>query len=510
MKRTRWIALLALLLLPGRAAGQQAALDYTIDLNDRADDRFHVVLAVNGLPEEGALYQFASTAPGTYQVMDIGRFVRDFEARGADGAEIPVEHVSVNQWRIEDPEDVREIRYAVAETWDTPVPEHQVYPMAGTSIEADHVLFNAHAVIGYPTGMQGTPVRVTFLYPADWTVGTALAAEGDGAYRAADYDELVDSPVLLGRLTAASTEVTGVPVSIYAYSATDKIHADQLLGAMRDMLVAAGEFLGKLPVDHYTFLYHFEGQRSSGGAWEHSYSSEYVFPEFEWSDRVGGLVTDVAAHEFFHVVTPLNIHSEIIEHFNFVTPVPSQHLWLYEGTTEWASDAMQLRAGLKTPDEYLNEVVQKLRADRQFFDPNVSLTRLSLTSYTDAGQRQYGNIYQRGAVVAGLLDIRLLELSGGERGLQELIHELTLRFGKDRPFPEDSLFDIVTEMTYPEIGDFFDRYVKEAEPLPIEAYYGKLGIHLTTDDDGKPTGFRIDPEPTPEQRRLREAWLSNP
>jgi hypothetical protein len=59
-------------------------------------------------------------------------------------------------------------------------------------------------------------------------------------------------------------------------------------------------------------------------------------------------VTDIAAHEFFHVVTPLNIHSEIIEHFNFVmTPVPSRHLWLYEGTTEWAAHAMQLRAGLE-------------------------------------------------------------------------------------------------------------------------------------------------------------------
>ena len=31
-------------------------------------------------------------------------------------------------------------------------------------------------------------------------------------------------------------------------------------------------------------------------------------------------------------------------------------------------------------------------------------------------------------------------------------------------------------MTYPEIGDFFNRYVKNAEPLPIAEYYGKVGI----------------------------------
>ena len=110
-------------------------------------------------------------------------------------------------------------------------------------------------------------------------------------------------------------------------------------------------------------------------------------------------------------MTPLNIHSEIIEHFNFVTPVPSQHLWLYEGTTEWAAQAMQLRSGLKSPQDYLKKVIQKMRIDRANFDSTYSLRELALTSYSDSGQAQYGNIYMRGALTAGLLDIRLLELS---------------------------------------------------------------------------------------------------
>ncbi len=99
------------------------------------------------------------------------------------------------------------------------------------------------------------------------------------------------------------------------YSLHDQINADQLRDAMRDMLNAAGEFLGKLPVDHYTFLYYFElvGQ----GAWEHSYGSEYSLPERPYTPAYGKQITDIAAHEFFHVVTPLNLHSEIIEHFNF-------------------------------------------------------------------------------------------------------------------------------------------------------------------------------------------------
>lgn len=481
-----------------------ASLSYSIDLNRRADDRFHVTLRVSGLTSANAVYQFASTAPGTYQVMNIGRFVKAFAAYDARGREVPAEHISVNQWRLGDPARVRTIRYAVTETWDSPL-DHPIYMMCGTSIETDHVLINPHAVIGYPEGLQAAPVRLRLAYPAAWRVGTALKRGPDGVFVADTYDQLVDSPILLGRLSKARLVVTGVPIDVYAYSATDKIKASQLLTAMSGMLTAAGRFLGKLPVDRYTFLYHFAD--SGAGAWEHSFSSEYVLKEGEFTDSVGRRVTDIAAHEFFHIVTPLNIHSEIIEHFNFVTPVPSRHLWLYEGTTEWAAHAMQLRSGLKTPEDYLATQIRKMQIDHQAFDSTWSLRELALTSYSDSGQAQYGNIYMRGALTAGLLDIRLLELSKGERGLQDLITELTHRYGKRRAFPDSTFVDTLVALTSPEIRDFFDRYVSGAEHLPIKEYYAKLGITLVEDEHGQPVRFEIDPTPTQEQRVLREAWL---
>ncbi len=498
------LLLLALPALTGNASGQQPSLAYSIDLNHRADDRFEVTLAVSGLTARNAVYQFASTAPGTYQVMNIGRFVRGFEAFDAGGKRVPVARVSVNQWRLSDAPRVRTIRYRVAETWDTKVERHPVYLMCGTSIEADHALINPHAVIGYPSGLQAAPVRLRLAYPATWKAGTALKLAGKREYLADSYDQLVDSPILLGRLSEARVSVTGVPVEIYTYSKTGKIESSQLLAAMDDMLQAAGRFLGKLPVDRYTFLYHFEDR--SAGAWEHSLSSEYVLKESEFTDSLGQYVTDIAAHEFFHIVTPLNLHSEVIEHFNFVTPVPSQHLWLYEGTTEWASHAVQLRSGLKSPDDYLATIVEKMNIDRAGFDSGYSLRELALTSYSDSGQKQYPNIYMRGALTAGLLDIRLLELSKGERGLQDVIGELTRRYGKQRAFPESSFVDTLVAMTYPEVRDFFNRFIWESEKLPIEEYYGRLGIRLIEDDQGQPVRFELAPNPTPDQLRLREAW----
>lgn len=479
-------------------------LSYTVDLNHRDDDLFRVTLDVDGLGEDNSVYQFAATAPGTYQVADMGRFVRSFEATDAGGRALEVERVGTNQWLVHDVDRARRIRYTIAETWDTPVDRDPIYMMCGTSIEEDHVLLNPHAVIGYPTGLQDTPIRVRIQRPADWTVGTALETDETGAFWAADYDELVDSPLLMGEITAAGMDVGGASVQVFSYSKTGLVKADDLLSAMRDMLQSAGSFLGEMPVDRYAFLFHFENVTK--GAWEHSYSSEYVYAEEPYSPDLGRRITDTAAHEFFHIVTPLNIHSEIIENFNFVTPVPSQHLWLYEGTTEWASDAMQLRSGLKDLDAYLGGIVQKMRYDA-LYDSSLSLKDLALESYTAEGQVQYGNIYMRGALVAGLLDIRLLELSHGERGLIDVVMELSQRFGKSRAFPEDGLYDIITEMTYPEIGDFFGSYVQAANPLPIREYYAKLGLRLIENEKGEPVRFELDPDATPQMLALRQAWM---
>ena len=161
-------ALALAICLTSSAAAQQPPLGYAIDVTDRADDQFKVTAWVSGLTAENAVYQFAATAPGTYQVMDIGRFVRGFESFDAAGRPVPVEQVSVNQWKLGDAPRVRTLRYTIAETWDTPVDAHPVYLMCGTSIEKDHVLINPHAVIGYPTGMQARPIRLRIRYPASW------------------------------------------------------------------------------------------------------------------------------------------------------------------------------------------------------------------------------------------------------------------------------------------------------------------------------------------------------
>lgn len=487
MKKIYLILVLNFFISSAFPAPAKPLLVYEVDLKDLSDDLIKVTLQVEGLTKENAIYQFAATAPGTYQIMDIGRYVRSFRTFDKTGRELGTVRRSTNQWELSEPEKVCKIRYTVAETWDTPVPDHQIFPMCGTSLEEDHVFLNGQAVFGFPSGLQNCPILLKLFHCSSWKIGTALEINAEGYYLARNYGDLVDSPILAGNLSNASITVAGAQIDVYTYSRTGRIQAALLLKNMETMLQAAGRFMGNFPVRRYTFLFHFGDQ--TGGGWEHNYSSGYVIKEEPLTKALADRITYLATHEFLHIITPLHIHSNAIDPFNFVIPSPSEHLWLYEGVTEWASHIMPLRGQMINLDTYLERLSGKVAVDKSL-DTNMSLSRISLNCYLPDGQQQSWNIYNRGAVVAALLDIRLLELSGGQRGLQEVMNELIKKYGPENPFPEKEFFSLFVDMTYPEIADFINRYIKNTEPLPLADYFAKIGIlYIPTLATGKKIPF---------------------
>ncbi len=483
-----------------KVAEEVKDVSFNVNLLDRTNDTFKVQVIPPTLTADNTIFQFASTAPGTYEVMDIGRYVSNFKAYDKSGDELETNKISTNQYALTTPEKIAKIEYQIADTWDTPIKENKIYLMCGTSIENDHALINGQAVFGYFKGKQTSPIKIKIEAPEDWQIATALSKTENGYYVAKDYDQVVDSPILLGKLTKASMTVQGTSIDIYTYSKTGLVTSPEILKSMKNMLLSASGFLNGLPVKHYTFLFHFED--STAGAWEHSYSSEYIYKEDVWN-RLEKSILEVAAHEFFHVVTPLNIHSEIIAHFNFVKPVPSEHLWLYEGTTEWAAHMMLMRSGQKSLNDYFKTLKQKVDISTSFYSSEISLVQLSKTSYTPMGHRLYGNIYMKGALVAGLLDIRLIELSDGKTGLIDVIKNLAKEYGPDKPFNETSFFDDFTKETYPEIRSFFDDYIIGSKPLPLKEYYDKIGV----DFDEETNIFSLEDNPTEAQLKLRAKWM---
>jgi len=470
--------LLLILVSTGAVGAAPSSIDfrYTVDLTKISTDSFFVTLETKGITSDSAIFQFAATAPGMYEVEDVGRFVGGFEALDLEGRHLPVRRRNTNQFVIQQAQHLASIRYRVEDSYDTSIPEDRIGPMGGSNLEADNAVINGQMVFGFIQGYQSSPINVSFQYPSDWQIGTALPVSGDG-FAAESFDHLVDSPVLFGTLTHSRMRLGKTNIDIYAYSQNDIVTADSLLDNLRDMLKAADRFLDGLPVDRFVFLFHFRKDVGpSYGALEHKYSSYFYMPERPVSKMQRQLVS-FTAHEFFHVVTPLNIHSEIIDVYDFETPTASRHLWLYEGCTEWAAHMMQVKGGLTDPSQYLATVTQKLKLN-DFYRPDVSLLDLSLGSYGSLAD-QYQNIYYKGALTAMLLDMRILELSKGKRGLRDVIKDLAKAYGPRRSFTDSTFFAAFVKLTYPEIDDFLDRYVKGSETLPLQSYLAMAGYRYT-------------------------------
>ncbi len=455
---------------PASYESNQYIYDYSLNLTDRSADLFKVELNIPPLSAENNAYQFAVTVPGTYSLLNIGRYVQSFKAFDKFGTEIGVQRVSVNRFHFEQPQKVRRIVYEIEDTWDSQIDSNKVPLMGGTSIENDNVLLNPHAVFGYIEGMQEKPVRLKIKYPKEWQVGTPAYKRYKNYFFMDNYRELIHSPMLFGRLTSARLSVQDINVEIFAWSKTNKITAEQLTWPVKKAVSSVTRFIDRKPANYYTFLFHFE--EKSAGAHEHPNSSLYVLREQDFK-RIKLKTTEIAAHEFYHLETPFRIREKGIAAFNFRTPETTEHLWFYEGVTEWASNMALLRYGVTTIGHFFSDLSFKIR-DMHQLNSTVSLLDISNNSYSK--NENYHYMYTKGAVTAAMLDLQILEASGGEKGLQDVVNALAKKYTGDHPFASEDFFNEVVQLSDPSVRGFIDNYIIGNEELPIKDLFSKIGI----------------------------------
>jgi predicted metalloprotease with PDZ domain len=493
----RYLLFVAFLLSPAFSQSQSKSrsYEYTIDLTRVVDDRVRVELRAPSVSGDEVTFYMPRIIPGTYAIADYGRYVHDLEATDKKGKKLPVERVDQNTWKIKNAGKLTKVSYWVDDTFDTAVEGPEIFWPAGTNIEeGKNFVINASGFFGYFEGMKRLPFRVNILRDPRFYGSTGLMPLPPGAvakiikpeknasatkaadvFETRDYDELVDSPIMYSLPDTALIRVANTEVLIGSYAPNKSVTAKEIAASIREVLQAQASFLGgDLPVNKYAFIFYFTGEPvMSYGALEHSYSSFYYMPEMPIED-MNQQLRDFAAHEFFHIVTPLTVHSEHIKDFDFNDPKMSRHLWMYEGVTEYFAGNVQVKYGLITPQEYLAELHEKMLTADQFIDdvPFTDISRFTLDKYHD----QYYNVYQKGALIGLCLDIRLRKLSKGQYSLRQLMLDLSKQYGKEKAFKDDELFDIITRMTYPEIGEFFNRHVAGSEPLPLEEVLHDAGI----------------------------------
>ena len=476
--------------------------EYKLDLTRVVDNKVYVELTPPEITEDEIMFYLPKMIPGTYSIEDYGRFVSDLKAYDKKGRELQVEKTGDNSWKITKANKMTKLSYLIEDTFHSTLDGPEIFEPAGTNIEeGKNFIINSSGFFGYFEDMKELEYNVNIVRPENFYGSTGMIPvssnnelsgtivmegrtfEDDSRvdhFRTSRYDELVDSPIMYCEPDTTVINVAGATVLISVYSPNKAVTSAEIGDNIEEVLMAQRDYLGgELPVDKYAFLFYFtEEPVLSYGALEHSYSSMYYMPEMG-IDQMQQQLRDFAAHEFFHIVTPLNIHAEEIHNFDFTDPKMSKHLWLYEGMTEYFSGNAQVKGKLISVDEYFMVLREKIAVSAHFND-TLPFTQLSLGAL-DVYESQYYNVYLKGALIGMSLDILLRDLSDGIYGVQNMMADLSKEFGKDQSFHDDDLFDIITELTYPEIRAFFTNYVEGPKPLPFNEIFELVGINYLED-----------------------------
>ncbi len=464
---------------------------YYINLTKVVNDKVSVTLTPPTIAQNEIEFSFAAMVPGTYEVYNFGRFISNFKVTGINGAAIKVTKVDVNTYKISPAASIDKITYDVDDTWDkTDLPDTKdkvVFEPGGTNFEdGKNFAINTHSMFGFIKGMLNKNFILEFEKPKGFYPATGLSdiklGDTKDVISVFDYHDLVDSPIMYSLPDTATIMVANTKVLVANYSPNKKINSRFIASTLKELLNAQKDYLfGELPVSKYAFLFYFidkATQSGSNGALEHSYSSFYVLQEFD-SLTLQQEIRDVAAHEFFHIVTPLNIHSKEIGDFDFSKPQMSEHLWLYEGMTEYAAHHAQTKGGITDIDKLIGTMMQKYETSITAFNDTMSFTYMSKHVLEEKIHLQYSNVYEKGAVIGMCLDILLRHYSDGKYGTQNLMKDLATKYGKNKSFNDEDLFNDIEKFTYPQIGDFLRKHVSGTTPLPMQEVLDKIGIDFS-------------------------------
>lgn len=457
---------------------------YFADLSNVSNDRLTIKLVPPDINENETVFMFPAMVPGTYEVYDFGRFVSNFKVEGKDGKTITVQKLDKNSYKLSPANEIKEISYEVEDTWDTDIKEKFVFEPGGTNIEeGKNFSLNTHGFFGYFKNKLETNFILEITKPRGFYASTALTNIQNGETKdlisVFNYHDLVDSPIMYCKPDTATIMIGKSQILISVYSPNNILSADFISRNLKELLFAQAKYLGgELPIDKYAFLFYFSDKPTlsgSSGALEHCYSSFYVLPEADTS-VLAQEIRDVAAHEFFHIVTPLSIHSKEIGEFDFNNPAMSKHLWLYEGLTEYAAHHMQVKSGLIDFDDFFNVMIDKMQNARENFNDTLPFTQMSkyvLEKY----KKEYTNVYEKGALIGMCMDVMLRYHSKGQYGTQDLMKDLSRKYGKTNSFNDDDLFDDIEKLTYKEIRTFLNTHVAGNKPLPFKEVFAMVGLN---------------------------------
>lgn len=475
----------------------------------------HYVEVEASLPARGAQQievMMPVWSPGSYLVREYARNVENVVATTDRGQSVAVEKTRKNRWRFPTRgSDRMTLRYRVY---------GREMRVQSNFIDSDFALIHGPATFIAPIDRLRGPFEVTVELPKNWSRSVSgLTVVEPNRFRAADYDELADTPIVAGNPAIHEFTVDGKRHYLVNIGDETFWDAARATGDVQKIVEQHRNVWGVLPYDRYYFLNFIV---DAGGGLEHKNSTVLMTRRFQMRTRKGYIDwLDLVSHEQFHAWNVKRLRPVALGPFDYENENYTTNLWISEGFTDYYGALQVERAGLMTPAEYLERLSKAI--EQLQTTPGRLVQPVAMASY-DAWIKFYrsdensGNTaisyYTKGALIGWLLDARVRRFTGGTRRLDDVMRVAYQRYAGARGFTTEQFVDAVREIGGADAASWLNRTISTTEELDYADALSWFGLEFRKDkpksDDAEPQESATSAVSSArEPRRAKEpkAWL---
>jgi predicted metalloprotease with PDZ domain len=428
--------------------------------------------------------------PGSYLVREYARHVEQVEVVGASGATVRVEKTAKNRWRVPTAGARRvTVRYRVY---------GREMSVRTNWVEAGFAMLNGAPTFLTPVDGLRRPHHVVVRRPDAWATavsGMPGAGTETDPFRAADFDVLVDSPIIVGNPAIHTFEVDGKPHLLVNVNEGGSWDGARAVTDVEKIVRTQQAFWGgTLPYDRYVFINMIT--EASGGL-EHANSTVLMTNRWAMGTRQAYVNwLNLVSHEFFHVWNIKRLRPRALGPFDYERENYTPSLWVSEGFTTYYGDLLVRRAGLVSPPEYLAALAEEIRSLQQ--TPGREVQPAAQASF-DAWIKYYRpdenspntaiSYYTKGAVIAALLDARIRAATGHTRSLDDVMTQLYARYAGETGFTEVELRGVITEVAGVDLGPWLAEAVDGVAELDYTPLLETFGLQFAPADANVARGW---------------------
>ncbi len=301
-----------------------------------------------------------------------------------------------------------------------------------------------------------------------------------------NYDELIDSPILVSRLHKSHFDIAG---QHHRLVHCGDVRLWDLETACRDTVAIVKkvqEFWGEVPYEKYSFQNLILG---GYGGLEHDNCCVLMTDPACMTDRNSYIEwLGLVCHEFFHTWNVRRLRPHGLQDYDYENEQYIRELWIAEGITSYFDDLLVYRAGLINESEYLSTLSKTIQTVMNAPGRHVqSLADSSFDTWIkfyrpdENSNNARVSYYSKGALVAWLLDIELARRSSFRVRLDDVMSLLWKRC-RTSGYTQQDFEAIVQELVPGDWEDWFKKYIMSVEELEFQDVLELLGLRWKADD----------------------------